>query len=83
MAKNKTTKGNASTGADPNNALQVHMKEGDNPAVATAAAVLAPGFRHGMAALQIHKPQLGKVEGAPGFGDYAEVFRDAGVEASN
>jgi hypothetical protein len=60
--------------AQPNNAMKVHAKEGDNVATATAAAILAPEFRHAVTASQIHKPQFGSMEGTPGFGDYADVL---------
>lgn len=68
----RRTKGTAP--AQPNNAMKVHAKEGDNVATATAAAILAPEFRHAVTASQIHKPQFGSMEGSPGFGDYADVL---------
>lgn len=58
----------------PNNAMKVRAKEGDNVATATAAAILAPEFRHAVTASQILKPQFGSLEGSPGFGDYADVL---------
>jgi hypothetical protein len=62
------------TPALPNNALNVHAKEGDNVAVATAAAILPPEFRHAITTAQILKTQFGFVEGSPGFGDCADVL---------
>ena len=64
-----------------NNGLKVHAKEGDNVFSATAGAILAPGFRHGVTAFQIHKAQFGSMEGAPGFADYADAFEKAGERA--
>ncbi len=64
----------ATASAPPNNAMKVHAKESDNVATATAAAILAPEFRHAVTASQIHKAQFGSMEGSPGFGDYADVL---------
>lgn len=64
-----------------NHALKVSLKEGDNPVLATAAAILAPGFRHGATAWQIHKPQFGKSECSPGVGDYGDIIAAAGDAA--
>lgn len=47
-----------------------------------AAAILAPDFRHAMAAWQIHKSQFGAMEGSPGLGNYSDVFALAGKDAS-
>ncbi len=60
--------------AGRNDSLKVHAKDGDNVAMATAGAILAPEFRHAVTASQIHKPQFGSMEGSPGFGDYADVL---------
>lgn len=67
--------------AIPNNVMKVIAGEGDNVAMATAAAILAPEFRHAITASQIHKAQFGKMEGSPGYGDFAEVFNKVGVNA--
>ena len=66
----------------PNNALKVLAKEGDNVAMATAAAILAPEFRHAVTASQIHKPQFGSMEGTPGYGDYADAIAKVGELAT-
>ena len=68
----------AAASIEPNNALQVRATEGDNVALATAAAILAPPFRHAVTASQIHKPQFGRMEGSPGFGDYADAIGAVG-----
>lgn len=70
-------------GAEPDNSLKVYATEGDNLALATANAILAPEFRHGVTASQIHKAQFGSMDGAPGHGDYGMAFRDAGTKAAN
>jgi hypothetical protein len=57
-------------------------KEGDNVALATAAAILAPEFRHAVTASQIHKPQFGSMEGTPGYGDYADALAKVGEMAT-
>lgn len=72
----------ATASAAPNNALKVHAKEGDNVPLATAAAILAPQFRHAVTASQIHKPQFGSMEGSPGFGDYADAIGKVGELAT-
>ncbi len=66
-----------------NNALQVPQTEGESPAVATARALLAPDFRHGVAAEQLFKAQVGDADFAPGIGDYAEAFKDKGKAAAS
>jgi hypothetical protein len=67
--------------SEPNNAIKICAKEGDNLRLATAAAILAPDFRHAVTTWQIHKAQFAKMENAPGYGDYADVFTQAGSEA--
>jgi len=64
-----------------NDTLKVHTKEGDNVPLATAAAILAPAFRHAVTASQIHKPQFGCTEGSPGYGDYADAIGKVGEAA--
>lgn len=84
MAKKKTTKAGAPAGAKaadpprPDNAMRV---VGADPR-AKASAILAPDFRHAMAASQIHKSQFGAMEGSPGLGDYSDIFARAGNAAS-
>ena len=87
MTAKKSTKkaagsNTATAPATPNNALSVHAKEGDNVALATAAAILAPEFRHAVTASQIHKPQFSSMKGAPGFGDYADAIAKVGAMAT-
>ncbi len=65
---------NAAAPGERNDSLKVHANEGGNVAMATAAAILAPEFRHAVTASQILKPQFGSMEGSPGFGDYADVL---------
>ena len=71
----------ASTAA-PNNALKVHPGEGETPEFATARSILAPHFRHAVTATQIHKAQFGGMDGAPGYGDYADAIRAKGEAAA-
>lgn len=68
--------------AAPNNALQVHPGEGETPEFATARSILAPHFRHAVTATQIHKAQFGGMDGAPGYGDYADAIRATGEAAA-
>ena len=65
-----------------NDTLKVYAKDGDNLPLATAAAILAPAFRHGVTASQIHKSQFGSMEGAPGYGDYADAIAKSGDRAA-
>lgn len=69
-----TRKSKALPPVQPNNSMKVVATEGTNVAAATAAAILAPEFRHAVTASQIHKPQFGSMEGSPGYGDYADVY---------
>lgn len=55
-----------------NNALKVEAADESDIARATAAAILAPAFRHGIAAAQTHTAQFGKLDVAPGLADYAD-----------
>jgi hypothetical protein len=64
-----------------NNALKILAVDDDDVARATAAAILAPAFRHGVVAAQTHKAQYGKLDVAPGLADYAEGMSDVGKRA--
>ena len=66
----------------PNNVLKVYAKDGDNLPLATAAAILAPEFRHAATASQIHKSQFGATEGSPGLGDYSDAIAKVGELAT-
>jgi hypothetical protein len=68
--------------AAPNNSLMVYRGEGETPEFATARSILAPHFRHAIAASQIHTAQFGNMEGAPGYGDYADAIRAKGEAAA-
>lgn len=68
---------------EPNNRFSVSRGEDETPGFATARSVLAPDFRHAVAASQIHKAYIGAMEGAPGFGDYADAIRAKGDVAAN
>lgn len=90
MAKKKTTRARGSAGVrelrkgsapKPNNALAINSEEG-NACLAAAKGILAPSFRHGTTASQLHQAQFGTMECAPGHGDYAEIFRMAGAKAT-
>ena len=90
MAKKRTTKAKAPAGAKeastapapkPNNALPIYSEDG-GVCLATAKSILGPSFRHGATACQLHKAHFGTMETAPGIGDYAEIFRAGGTEAS-
>lgn len=90
MARKKTTKAKAPAGAKerstaptpkPNNALPIYSEDG-GVCLATAKSILAPSFRHGATACQLHKAHFGTMETAPGIGDYAEIFRAGGTEAT-
>lgn len=67
--------------SEPNNALRIVAREGDDIAQATAAAILAPDFRHAVTASQIHKAQFGTMQGMPGYADFAEVLNKVGDRA--
>ena len=82
-AKNtKAKKDRAAPSAQPNNALNVHCGEHETPEFATARSILAPHFRHAVAASQIHKGQIGSMAGAPGYADYADAIRAKGEQAA-
>jgi hypothetical protein len=66
----------SSTKSGPNNALCVPQKEDEREHLATARAVIAPDFRHGVTVAQIMKPQMGTSDFAPGAGDYADAIQE-------
>ena len=68
---------------EPNNRFSVSRGEDETPGFATARSVLAPDFRHAVTATQIHKAQFGGMDGAPGYGDYADAIRATGDVAAN
>lgn len=69
--------------SEPNNRLKVFVREGDDINLATAAAILAPDYRHALTTSQIHKALFGKMDGAPDYGNYADAFKAVGNEAHN
>ncbi len=75
-----TRKKKPAAGEAPYNSFSVALKDGETASFATARTILEPGFRHAVAVSQIHKPLLGKIELAPGFGDYAAAVRS--IEAA-
>lgn len=60
------------------NVMRVVVREGESPAAALASAMLEPGHRHGAAAAQLGAAQFGRMECAPGSGDYAEALARIG-----
>ena len=78
MARKAKTAG----GKQPNNSLAVHKAEGEETNLATARTILGPDFRHAVAISQVLKPQFGSMDGAPGFGDYAEAIHARGDGAT-
>lgn len=66
----------------PNNSLEVSKFDGEGSGSATARTILAPAFRHAVAASQILKPQFGSMDGAPGYGDYTNALRARGDAAA-
>lgn len=67
---------------DANNALTVAKIDTESDALATAKAILAPDFRHGMAVAQLHSKGLGQTPFAPGMGDYADALKETGDKAA-
>ncbi|MES2159353.1 MAG: hypothetical protein V4512_16280 [Pseudomonadota bacterium] len=65
-----------------NNALKVSAKKGDNVELATARTILGPDFRHAVSVAQVLKAQFGNMDGAPGFGDYADAIQERGDTAT-
>ena len=83
MTKAKAVKAKpAQSAPGPNNSLTVARSEDETPGFATARAILGPNFRHAVTASQIHKAQFGSMEGAPGYGDYADAIRARGNDAA-
>ena len=56
--------------------LHVAAKPTEAEHKATARALIAPAFRHGQAAAQLLKANLGDTAIAPGAGDYADAIND-------
>lgn len=71
----------AVVGEQPNNAMSVAKTEDETAGFATARAALGPNFRHAVTVSQILKPSFGSMEGAPGFGDYADAIHARGDAA--
>ena len=67
---------------EPNNALRVQKRDNEGTGLATARTILGPDFRHAVTTSQVLKPQFGKMDGAPGFGDYADAIRLQGDGAT-
>lgn len=76
MSKKRTTE------TQRNDKLVVERSADEDPAFATARAILDPPFRHGVTAAQIHKTQFGSIDGAPGLGDYADALIAKGAAAA-
>jgi hypothetical protein len=60
----------------PDNALKVATKDGEGEHTATARALIGPSFRHGQAAAQLLKANLGNIDFAPGIGNYADAIAE-------
>ena len=71
-------KAKASLSPSRNDAFTVIRAESETSGFATARSILGPDYRHAVTASQIHKPHFGSMEGAPGFGDYADAFEAKG-----
>lgn len=88
MAKQTTGKAKlalaskAAATAGPNNALSVPKKDDESATLATARVIMGAGFRHGLAAAQVLKPQFGTSEFAPGVGDYADAIGETADAAA-
>lgn len=65
-----------------NDALQVTQKPDEREHLATAKAIVAPDFRHGVIVSQIMKPQMGASDFAPGAGDYADAVQERANSAA-
>ena len=78
-AKAKASKAPA---PEVNNALGVPRSDDETVNFATARAILGPDFRHALATSQVLKAQFGTMEGAPGFGDYADAIHARGSAAA-
>jgi hypothetical protein len=80
--KAKPARQSKAAGAKPsaksgrNDALQVTQKADEREHLATAKAIVAPDFRHGVTVAQIMKPQMGASDFAPGAGDYADAVQE-------
>lgn len=67
----------------PDNALKVPAKDGDDLRTATAKALMTPDFRHAMAVNQLHSKNLGKLDFYPGVGNFADAIGVNGDKAVN
>lgn len=70
----------------PNDAFKVKAATDDSIGLATARAVLMPGFRHAVTVSQVHKAQFGKMDGAdgaPGLADYSDAFDERTKKAAD
>ena len=66
----------------PNNALYVGKRDDEDANFATARTILGPDFRHAVSVSQVLKAQFGEMDGAPGFGDYADAIHARGDAAT-
>jgi hypothetical protein len=66
----------------PNNALYVGKRDDEDANFATARTILGPDFRHAVSVSQVLKSQFGEIDGAPGFGDYADAIHARGDAAT-
>lgn len=62
-------------------ALDIRQGRDETTERAAARSILAPAFRHAVAASQILKPQYGSIPGKPGYGDYADEISATGDAA--
>jgi len=79
----KQTKAKAPADKGPNNGLVVGKKDDETEALATARAVIAPSFRHGMVASQLLKTHFAGSVNAPGLGDYADILQARSTKAAD
>ena len=68
--------------SSPNDALNVPQRENEREHFATAKAIIAPDFRHGITTARIMKPQFGASSIAPGIGDYADAIQERADSAA-
>lgn len=66
----------------PNNTLYVGKRDNEDANIATARTILGPDFRHAVSMSQVLKAQFGNIEGAPGYGDYADAIHAEGNAAT-
>lgn len=65
-----------------NNALCITQIRDEDPILAAARSILDPEFRHAVTVSQVLNAQFGKIEGAPGLGDYASIIGAKGDAAA-